>query len=142
PGDALGAALAEFASAPHVAEKIGRARPGLGIEEPRQRVHDVLGGHFAAVVEAHALPERERPREPVTRRPPELGERRCHGQRLVCNFERLRGKDETALAPRTPRRRRYQSPGRTESNPTSRTRSPEPPAGTTRSPREPPRPSS
>src|SRR2546423_2464616 len=30
PGDAPGAALAEFAPAPHVAEKIGRAPPGLG----------------------------------------------------------------------------------------------------------------
>ena len=65
------------------AEKIGRARPGLRVHEPRQRVYDVLGGHLAAVVEAHALPEGERPREPVARRLPELGQRRCDHQRVI-----------------------------------------------------------
>jgi len=83
PGDGPGSALAELARALDGAEQVGGARSNLRIEDPRQGIHDILGGHLAAVVEAHALPEGERPREPVARRLPELGERRPDHQRLI-----------------------------------------------------------
>ena len=77
------AAFAELAGALDGAEEIGGPRSGARIEDPRERVHDVVGRDLAAMVELHALPERERPREAVARGLPELGERGCYGQRVV-----------------------------------------------------------
>jgi hypothetical protein len=54
-----------------------------GIENARQREHDVVGRHLAPVVELDALAQRERPRQPVAGGAPELRERGRDGERLI-----------------------------------------------------------
>src|SRR5262249_61145637 len=82
-GDDSGAAVAELTGALDRAEEISGSRPRARIENPGERVHDVLGRDLAAVMELDALPEHERPRQAVARGLPELGERGCDGERLV-----------------------------------------------------------
>src|SRR5207245_2305202 len=84
---ALPALEAERAGAAGVAEEVGRPRFQARVEQARQRVHDVVGRDLAAVVEVNTLAQGERPREPVARGAPELGERRSDGQRLIERHE-------------------------------------------------------
>ncbi len=79
PGDAF----SELPGPPDAEEQVGRAGTRLGIDETGERVHDVVRGDLAPVVELRALAKLERPREPVPGRAPELGQRRLDGQRLV-----------------------------------------------------------
>ena len=78
---------AELGGAADVAEEVGRPRFQARVEQARQRVHDVVGRDLAAVVEVNTLAQGERPREPVARGAPELGERRSDGQRLIERHE-------------------------------------------------------
>jgi hypothetical protein len=52
----------------------------INVSAPPERL---FGRDLAAVVELHALPEIERPREPIPRGAPELRQRRLDRQRLV-----------------------------------------------------------
>jgi hypothetical protein len=76
-------AFPELAGALDAEEQIRRPRLHLGVQDARERVDDVLRGHFATMVESHALSEREGPREPIARGLPDLREGRGDRQGLV-----------------------------------------------------------
>jgi hypothetical protein len=81
--DRGGPSLAKLAGAMNVREQIGGRRLHAWVEQPRQRVDDVVRRHGAPVMEFHALAERERPREAVAGRLPELRQRRHDRQGLI-----------------------------------------------------------
>jgi hypothetical protein len=78
-----GAALSVVAGALDAHEVLGDARVRLRVEQPRERIDDILGDDLAPVMELHALAQLEGPRQAVPRGSPEFRERRLDRQGLV-----------------------------------------------------------
>src|SRR4029450_10444924 len=81
----------EILGASDAREEIRRAALDLRVEDPGEREDDVIGCELAAVVKLHALAQRERPHEPVSRRLPEAGERGGDRERLIELDEAVEG---------------------------------------------------
>src|SRR3990170_4950415 len=81
--DLLCLPVSEFLGAPDAEKEVGDPRFHLRVEESREGIDDVVGCDLAAMMELHALPEREGPAEAVARRLPVLGQGRSDGQGLV-----------------------------------------------------------